>query len=135
MSILLVGMLTLITGCTSNGNEEIQMVSVDKVETIYIDHGSTNVYVDSIEAEELETSFISYDNRPRVKLNQRDHEIKISLSSDIWRMFNLGRMPELIVRIPQGYTGEIVVHGSSGQVHMLDVDASDIEVNGKSSRI
>ncbi|MCM3786144.1 DUF4097 domain-containing protein [Neobacillus mesonae] len=132
---LLISLLILICGCSSNETEEIQMISLNDIETIYINHGSTTVYVSSFEEQDLQTSLISNDNGPGIEFDKNKSELKISLKSDIRRLFNVGDMPELYVHIPSGYDGEIILNGSSGQVNIGDVDAANLKVKGKSGNV
>ena len=61
--------------------------------------------------------------------------MKIHLDNDITRILNIGRMPELSVRIPADYAGQVVIDGSSGHVTGTGLQNHSLQVKGKSGNI
>lgn len=135
VKLLLVTGFFWLTACSSSEAEDTQVIALTDIETIHIDHGSTTLHVLETDAEELEASLIMHDDGPGIAWDKRKDRLTISLNRDVTRLLNLGRMPELYVRIPAGYDGKLLVEGTSGQARIRDLHAGELEVKGKSGNI
>ena len=85
--------------------EELQRVTLEDVEVLEIDHGSTTLFVETAYVEALEVSLLRSGSSAGAVVDQTDNRVKISLDHDITRMLNIGRMPQLRVKIPADYAG------------------------------
>ena len=133
--LLMLSVISLISACSTYETEENRYSSLNGIETIYINHGSTTVYLHSGETDELQTSFVSNDNGPGVNIDTTKNQLKLSMKSDIRRLFNIGAMPTLHVYIPSAYKGKVVVEGSSGRVHVTDLEVIELDIRGKSGNV
>lgn len=107
----------LLSACSSSSEEEaLQRVTLEEVEVLEIDHGSTTLYVETADVEAMEVSVLRNSSSAGAVVNQENNRVKIHLDNDITRILNIGRMPELSVRIPADYAGKVVIDGSSGNV-------------------
>jgi len=97
-------------------SEDIQMASLKDIDSIHIDNGSINVDVVSADIDELEASLLLQDNGPGIVMDKGKQKLTIRVKNDISRLFKVDRMPQLEVRIPSEFKGEIIVDGSSGNV-------------------
>lgn len=126
----------LLSACSSAGEEEqLQRVTLEKVEELEIDHGSTTLFVETADVEVLEVSLLQSGNSAGAVVDQDGHRMKIRLDNDITRMLNIGRMPQLHVRIPQDYAGKVIVDGSSGKVTGTGLQNHSLQVKGRSGNI
>ncbi|NMO96737.1 DUF4097 domain-containing protein [Paenibacillus lemnae] len=129
--------MTILTACGEReGTVDVQSTSLEGVEQIHIDHGSTSVHLESDpELSDLEVSITTYDSEPAVLLDTQNDTISISMNYDLRRIVNIGRKPHLTIRVPDYYKGKIVVQGSSGNVNSANVQAEELIIQGKSGRI
>lgn len=56
MCICLVLSVLLLAGCATGGGNKKETADLNKIEAIYIDHGSTNVHINSVNQSQLEAS-------------------------------------------------------------------------------
>jgi len=129
--LLLVGMLFL-SACGSNG--DMQAVSLKGIDSIYIDHGSTTVEVESADIESVEASWLNNDG-PGIVIDEEKETIHIRLKSDIRQIVNIGKMPQLSIRIPTSYEGKVTIDGSSGNVKINNLNTSKLDIKGKSGNV
>ncbi|MEY9974888.1 lia operon protein LiaG [Lysinibacillus sp. RC46] len=116
-------------------SEDIQMASLKDIDSIYIENGSVNLDVVSADIEELEANLFLYDNGPGIVMEKGKRKLTIRLKNDISRLFKIGRMPHLEVRVPTEFKGEIIVNGSSGNVVGKNLQTHDLQVNGSSGSV
>lgn len=89
-------MLIFLSGCMTNvENENIQLASLQNIETIYVDYRSTNVDITSTDNDELKATLFLYDNGPAITMDEENGKINIRVNSDITRLFKIGRKPKL----------------------------------------
>lgn len=125
-----------ISACTeSDESEDIQMASLKDIDSIYIDNGSINVDVVSAEIDELEASVLLQDNGPGIVMDKGRKKLTIRVENDISRLFKLDRMPQLEVRIPSEFKGEIIVDGSSGNVVGKELQTHNLQIKASSGNV
>ncbi|MGG3310530.1 DUF4097 family beta strand repeat-containing protein [Paenibacillus sp. 2KB_20] len=135
-AILCVLCVLLLSACNSTDEEEaLQRVTLEEVEVLEIDHGSTTLFVETANVEALEVSLLRNTKSAGAVVDQDGNRVKIRLDNDITRMLNIGRMPQLSVRIPADYEGKVVIDGSSGKVTGTGLQNHSLEVKGKSGNI
>ncbi|GIN87547.1 hypothetical protein J6TS2_39330 [Heyndrickxia sporothermodurans] len=125
--------LVFLTACSKKENVDFQRVSVNDVDNIQIEFGSTDVKVVSADIKELEASLLLYDNGPGLKLDKEKGKISIGVKNDMARLFK--KKPELLVRIPIKFNGEIIVNGTSGNVVGEDLQTQNLQVNARSGNV
>lgn len=128
--------MLLLSACNStdeNGN--LQRVTLEEVEVLEIDHGSTTLYVETADVEALEVSLLRNSKSAGAVVDKKGDRIKIHLDNDITRMLNIGKMPQLSVRIPANYEGKVIIDGSSGNVTGTGLQNHSFQVKGKSGNI
>jgi len=130
--LLLAGMLFL-SACGSN-EEAKQTVSLKGINNIYIDHGSTTVEVESADIESVEASWLN-NNGPGIVIDKEKEHINIRLKSDFRNIVNIGKMPQLSLRIPANYEGKVTMDGSSGNVKIKNMDTQKLDIKGKSGNV
>lgn len=136
VAILGVLSLFLLSACSSNGaSEDTQIVSLQQIEVVEIEHGSTSLHVETADVEALEVLLLSHNKPAKAVVDQADNQVKIHLDNDITRMLNIGRMPQLKVRIPQDYAGKVQIEGSSGNVTGTGLQSQILQLKGKSGNI
>jgi len=128
--LLLAGMLFL-SACGSN-EEAKQTVSLKGINNIYIGHGSTTVEVESADIESVEASWLN-NNGPGIVIDKEN--INIRLKSDFRNIVNIGKMPQLSLRIPANYEGKVTMDGSSGNVKIKNMDTQKLDIKGKSGNV
>lgn len=124
--------MILLTGCNFNQEEVVHSIDLDGIDTIYIDHGSENVHLISIEQSNLE---VLHSNK-NIDVSEKANEVSISMEK---RIFNIGPKinlnNQLIVKISKDFTGKVIINGTSGNVTSEDLETTNIEVNEKSGNI
>ncbi|WP_422656919.1 DUF4097 family beta strand repeat-containing protein [Paenibacillus sp. EC2-1] len=136
--IIYVLIMLLVSGCggiNSDENEEIQHLSLKDIETIHIDHGSTKLFIESADIESLEATLRLYDDGPGMVMDRSKQQLDIKLKSDVIRILNLGQQPELHVRIPIDFTGQVILEGTSGTITGSDLQMHSLKITGKSGNI
>ncbi|MFF3924799.1 DUF4097 domain-containing protein [Paenibacillus lactis] len=133
--LLLVAGALWIPACSAGEPDETQVISLHQIDTIHIRHGSTTLHVSATQDEELGASLIADDRGSGISFENHKGKLTIDLNRDVARLLNLGNMPELQIRIPEEFNGKVSVAGSSGQVHIKDWNAGELEVRGKSGGI
>jgi len=133
--LLLVGMLFL-SACSNNEKEaELQIISLAEVDLLHIDHGSTTLEIESADIESLEATLLMNNNGPGIVIDEGKQKIKIRLKSDIKRMLNAGKMPQLSIRIPTNYEGKVMIEGSSGNVKIKNLNTHKLNIKGSSGNV
>ena len=124
--------MILLTGCNFNQEEVVHSIDLDGIDTIYIDHGSENVHLISVEQSNLE---VLHSNK-NIDVSEKANEVSISMEK---RIFNIGPKinlnNQLIVKISKDFTGKVIINGTSGNVTSEDLETTNIEVNEKSGNI
>ncbi|MDF9761377.1 DUF4097 and DUF4098 domain-containing protein YvlB [Peribacillus simplex] len=116
-------------------SEDIQMASLKDIDSIHIDNGSINVDVVSADIDELEASLLLQDNGPGIVMDKGKQKLTIQVKNDISRLFKVDRMPQLEVRIPSEFKGEIIVDGSSGNVVGKELQTHNLQVKASSGNV
>ncbi|MBU5443507.1 DUF4097 family beta strand repeat-containing protein [Paenibacillus sp. MSJ-34] len=130
--LLMLGMLVL-SAC-SFGEEDLQMVSLEGIENVRIDHRSTTVHVESADIEELEAAMM-YSFGSGIVIDKRKQRVDIRLKSDNMRIFKLGKQPRLVVRVPTDYKGSVTINGNSGNVNVSNLQAQSVDIQGNSGNV
>jgi len=128
--------MLLLSACNStdeNGN--LQRVTLEEVEVLEIDHGSTTLYVETTDVEALEVSLLRNSKSAGAVVDKKGERVRIHLDNDITRMLNIGKMPQLSVKIPANYEGKVIIEGSSGNVTGTGLQNHSFQVKGKSGNI
>ncbi|MFD2170538.1 DUF4097 family beta strand repeat-containing protein [Tumebacillus lipolyticus] len=133
--LLLVSMLFLSACSNDKETEELQTISLAEVDILHINHGSTTVVVESADIESLEATLLMNNNGPGIVLDEGKQKIEIRLKNDIKRMLNIGKMPQLSIRIPTNYEGEVMLEGSSGNVKIKDLNTHKLDIKGSSGDV
>lgn len=124
--------MILLTGCNFNQEEVVHSIDLDGIDTIYIDHGSENVHLISVEQSNLE---VLHSNK-NIDVSEKANEVSISMEK---RIFNIGPKinlnNQLIVKISKDFTGKVIINGTSGNVTSEDLETTNIEVNEKSGNV
>ena len=72
--------MILLTGCNFNQEEVVHSIDLDGIDTIYIDHGSENVHLISIEQSNLE---VLHSNK-NIDVSEKANEVSISMEKRIF---------------------------------------------------
>lgn len=115
--------------------EDLQIASLKGIDTILIDYRSTNVNIVSADIDQLEVSMLLHDNGPSIAIDKEKHKVTIQQKKELIRLFKIGKKPQLEVRIPIEFTGEIILDGSSGDVFGENLQTHNIRVNGSSGKV
>ncbi|MBM7715948.1 DUF4097 and DUF4098 domain-containing protein YvlB [Bacillus thermophilus] len=130
MCICLVLSVLLLAGCATGGGNKKETADLNKIEAIYIDHGSTNVHINSVNQSQLEAS------HSKLIMDKRKKEISIKLEKSF---FNIGPKmnfnKNLHVNIPKDYKGKIFINGGSGNITSEELETEHIEATTKSGNI
>ncbi|MCM3342559.1 DUF4097 family beta strand repeat-containing protein [Paenibacillus sp. MER TA 81-3] len=135
---LLVLVMFFLSACghaNDDGTEDFQSVSLKDIDILQVDHGSVKLNVESADIDSLEASLLLYDNGPGIVMDKSKRKIKIRLKNDVSRLLKIGQMPQLQVRIPSDYMGQVVVDGSSGSVTARELETHSLQITGKSGNI
>lgn len=138
LTILLILIMFLLSACGNErgkGTEDIQTVSLEDIDVLQIDHGSVKLNVESADVDSLEATLLFHDNGPGIVMDKSKQKIKIRLKNDVTRILNIGKMPQLQIRIPLDYKGEVRIEGSSGNVNGSELQTHNLVVKGKSGNI
>lgn len=128
--------ILLLSACNSTDEHgNLQRVTLEEVEVLEIDHGSTTLYVETADVEALEVSLLRNSKSAGAVVDKKGDRIKIHLDNDITRMLNIGKMPQLSVKIPMNYAGKVIIDGSSGSVTGTGLQNHSFQVKGKSGNI
>ncbi|WP_152392917.1 DUF4097 family beta strand repeat-containing protein [Paenibacillus guangzhouensis] len=133
--LLFMGMLFLSACSNHEEKEDMRTISLKEVDILHIDHGSTTVIVESANIESLEASLLMNHNGPGIVIDEGNQKVKIRLKSDIRRMLNIGKMPQLSIRIPTHYEGKVTIDGSSGNVKIRNLSTRKLDITGTSGNI
>lgn len=126
----------LLSGCMGEKErEDLQIASLKNIDTLLIDYGSTNVNVVSADIDHLEVSMLLHDNGPSMLIDKEKDKVTIQQKKELIRLFKIGKKPQLEVRIPIEFTGEIILDGSSGDVLGENLQTHNIRVNGSSGKV
>lgn len=135
-AILWILTLFLLSACNSTYEDgDLERVMLEEVEVLEIDHGSTTLYVETADVEALEVSLLRNSKSAGAVVDEKGDRVKIHLDNDITRMLNIGKMPQLSVKIPANYQGKVVIKGSSGNVIGTELQNHSFQVKGKSGNI
>lgn len=110
-------------------------VSLENVEVIHIQAGSTKVELKSVETKFVEVAFddkLGIAINSGVSVEKGDKEIQIEVNN---MLFGIGRKPTLQVHIPSEYTGEIIVNSSSGNITATQLNSENIRLDTKSGNV
>lgn len=135
---LLMFVMLFLSACGNDNGEGangLQEVSLDDINVLHIDHGSVKLNVESADIDSLEASLLYQNKGPGIVLDKGKQTLKIELENDITRLFNIGKMPQLNIRIPNDYKGEVRIDGSSGHVAGTELQTHNLVVKGKSGNV
>ena len=129
--LLLVGIL-LMSACSSDADS--QTMSIAGIESLNIDHGSTSLIVESADIDSIEASWLNI-NGPGIIVDEEGDQINIRLKSDLSNIINIGKMPQLSVRLPNTYEGKVSIEGSSGNANVKNLQSQKLSIIGKSGKV
>jgi hypothetical protein len=122
----------IFSGCTAGGGSKMETADLKHIDTIYIDHGSTNVHIKSVDQSKLEASH----PKPIIDMKQNKKEISINIKKS---KFHIGPKmnfnKKLHVDIPKEYKGNIIINGASGNITAEGLETEHIEAVTKSGDI
>lgn len=126
----------VLAGCRE-GSEEVlvQKESTGDLGEVAVDFASTDVKVTVGEGDEVETHMTVYDGGPGVSLDRNGDRLTIKVDSNAIRLVNLKKKPSLEIRIPESFTGTLVLDGSSGNVSGEELGRHRIEVGTSSGDV
>ncbi|MEH6945059.1 DUF4097 family beta strand repeat-containing protein [Bacillus sp. JJ722] len=129
--------MLVLNGCSGDDGEssDIQRASLNDINTIYINHGSTSVNVESADIDELEAYVLLYGNKSGVVMDKEARKVSIEQKKDFTRLIKVGKKPRIEVRVPSDFKGEIIVEGTSGNVVGTDLQTHNLQINGKSGNV
>ncbi|MDT8979187.1 DUF4097 family beta strand repeat-containing protein [Paenibacillus sp. chi10] len=128
---LLLMVILFLSACSSYQENAAHAVSLKGIENIHIDHGSTTLIVESADIESLE----AISNGSEIVIDKEKDNIKIRLKSDIRNIVNIGKMPQLSVRIPNNYERKVTLDGSSGNVKIINLSTQKLDIQGSSGNV
>ena len=129
--IVLLSIVLLLSSCQGSAVTGTQSVSLESVDTICIENGSTPVVIESAkELKSMEVSITAYDGKPVINIDQDEQLIKVSMNNHAFRIFNIMNKPSIQIRVPMDYTGNLQVKSSSGRVTVNHI-RSDLSIKGK----
>lgn len=121
-----------LTGCGLFGDKQVQTAKVDEIETIIIEHGSTNLFLKSVDQPDLEASY----NKRNIAMDKNGDELTLGVeSSSFWIGPKLNLNGGFEVTIPTNFKGKVVIKGSSGNVSSEQLTTSDLDIVTKSGDI
>lgn len=130
--IFLILSVWIFSGCTSSGGSKVKTADLKNIDTIYINHGSTNVHIKSVDQSKLEASH----QKPIIDMKQDKKEISINIKKS---KFHIGPKinfnKKLHVDIPKDYKGKIFINGASGDITTEGIETEHIEAMTKSGDI
>ncbi len=128
--------VTVLNACTADlENEDIQIASLQDIDTIQIEHGSIKLNIVSADIDDVEAHLLLNDNGPGIVLDKENRITRIRVKKDITRLAKINRMPQLEVQIPTEFKGKIIVNGSSGSVVGKELQTHNLRVNGSSGNV
>ncbi|WP_433749650.1 DUF4097 family beta strand repeat-containing protein [Paenibacillus amylolyticus] len=130
-------LLLVLTSCSlsSTAITDTQQVSLNSIDLISIDNGSTPVTVETAaDITSLEVSSNAYDHKPVFNMVRGQRDVRISASNHMIRIFNLANQPVITVKVPLHYEGDLRINSSSGTVKINHIQ-SDLSVDGTSGSI
>ena len=124
--------LLLLTGCGSSDEKHLKTAKVDDIKTIFIDHGSANLLLQSANQLNIEASY----NKREITLDKSHEQITLGVEK---KMFTIGpklnKNAEFKVTIPNDFKGKVVINGSSGNISSDQLSTSNLEIETKSGNI
>ncbi|MCM3225899.1 DUF4097 family beta strand repeat-containing protein [Terribacillus saccharophilus] len=124
----------ILCGCQTTPNEDYRQLSVESVEKIHLDFGSTDTSVIQTDSSELEIILHLDDNGPGLKVEAERGSIFVSLGSDIRRLFSRDK-PKLELRIPESYLGRLIFEGSSGNLDVENLHIKGLAIDSSSGNL
>lgn len=131
--LFLILFISTLVSCFGEGENEGVRTSLEGIETIQIDHGSTKLILKSTDEDELEASLLSAYDQPEIERGER--QMNIRLNRNFIQSLNVWNSPQLQVIIPSNFTGEIIAIGSSGKIEAVEFVAPNFQSNGTSGGI
>ena len=132
MCICLVLSVLFLVGCATGGGNKKETTDLNKIEAIYIDHGSTNVHIKSVNQSQLEASH----SRLIIDQKQGKKELSIKIKKSVFQIGpKLNFNKNLHVNIPKDYKGKIFINGGSGNITSEGLETEHIEATTKSGNI
>ncbi|HFL2538646.1 TPA: hypothetical protein ACG3G9_003802, partial [Clostridioides difficile] len=94
--IVLLSIVLLLSSCQGSAVTGTQSVSLESVDTICIENGSTPVVIESAkELKSMEVSITAYDGKPVINIDQDEQLIKVSMNNHAFRIFNIMNKPSI----------------------------------------
>lgn len=129
---LFLSVILLCSGCSAGEGSKVETADLDNIDSIYIDHGSTNVHIKSVDQSQLEVSH----QKPIIDMKKEKSGIAINVKK---RKFHIGPKinlnKQLQVDIPKDYKGKVIINGGSGNIKAEGLETEYIEAISKSGDI
>lgn len=134
--IFILPVMLFLSACGSDeATEESRHASIEDVNTVHIDHGSTPLQLEVADIDSLEASLVLPRGGDGLVMDESPNSVDIRLKSNISQLLNLGKKPRLRILIPSHFEGKVVVQGSSGSVTGTGLRSHSLDIQGKSGNI
>lgn len=135
--LLLLAAVLILSGCASSAEspDEVRHASLENVDTVEIDHGSTPLQLEVAEVDSLQASLLLPRGKGGIIVEEGRNSLKIRLKDNVAQILNLGKMPQLHIVVPSHFKGKVVVTGSSGSVKGNQLQSNQLDIRGKSGNV
>lgn len=121
-----------LVGCGSSDDKHSQTAKVDDIETIYINHGSTNLHLTSADQENVEASY----SKREITMDESDEQITFGVKKSWFNIgFKFNMNAEFTVTIPNDFKGKVVINGGSGNITSKQLSTRSLEIETVSGNI
>lgn len=135
--LLLLAALLVLSGCASSAEsaDEVRHATLENVDTVEIDHGSTPLQLEVAEIDSLQASLLLPRGKGGIIVEEEQSSLNIRLKDSVTQILNLGKKPQLHVVVPSHFKGKVVVKGSSGNVKGKQLQSHQLDIRGKSGNV
>lgn len=130
--LLFLFLIVITTGCGLNTEENVHLVDLEGVNTIYIKNSNHNLNLTSVDNTNLKAS----SGKRNIEIDKKDSELIIKVKKNWFHIgpkINFNR--KLQVAVPKKFSGKVFVEGSSGNVSSDALLTNNIEVKSSSGNI
>jgi len=129
---LIIIIIFLMAACGTGEEKHSQSAKVDDIETIYINHGSTNLHLKSAEQENVEASY----GKRKIIMDEGNEQITFGVKKKWINIgFNFKMNAKFEVTIPNDFKGEVIVNGGSGNVTSKQLSTRNLDIETVSGNI
>ena len=127
---LIILIIIVLYGCAT-GSDDVQRANMDDVHSLYIEQGSHDLIIESVERPDVEAIY-----GRGVTLEKSEGKVTIGVQKSLLTFgpkLNLG--DSFKVTIPNDYNGKVVIEGNSGDISSEHVSIADLEIMTKSGDV